>query len=419
MAGLVLRSQAVDVVATRSKYAYAYQPFSSKVNSNSSKTFYSLRFRNRANLNLLTNSRRSAPQRLNRSRRVSCAARTTSKVSIPSHGYDYYDLLGVDPRASSAEIKQSYRWLQKRCHPDVSGEVGHDMALLLNEAYGVLSDLSARITYDQLRVTWVEDGAFSGKTLWSTWLGPPEEDKAVFVDEAQCVGCLKCALIAGNTFAIENRHGRARAVWQWGDDEDVVDDAIEACPVDCIRWVERSKLAALEHMMARQPRMTAGLMQHSGDKAGRNASVFDEAERFLEKRAKREEAREAAQPAASQDRERNASAAATIRAKSGRWWQTSTAAPSSFSSATWTAAQKSQGSLIPLDWVTSPAEAAAARANSAFAKGGAFIAEELRNLRDAARRQGWRSFIGHGKRRGGILEANGAHFLPGVLRRQR
>lgn len=78
---------------------------------------------------------------------------------------------------------------------------------------------------------------FTGEPLYSKWLGPAQEDRAVFVDETQCVGCLKCALIASNTFAIENRYGRARAVGQWGDSEGTIKDAIRSCPVDCISYV--------------------------------------------------------------------------------------------------------------------------------------------------------------------------------------
>lgn len=75
---------------------------------------------------------------------------------------------------------------------------------------------------------------FTGKPLYSTWFGPESEERAVFVDEVRCVGCLKCALFARNTFAIETVYGRARVVGQWADPESKILDAIDVCPVDCI-----------------------------------------------------------------------------------------------------------------------------------------------------------------------------------------
>jgi len=50
------------------------------------------------------------------------------------------------------------------------------------------------------------------------------------VDEVKCVGCLKCALCAEKTFAIETAYGRARVVAQWADPESKIKEAIEACP---------------------------------------------------------------------------------------------------------------------------------------------------------------------------------------------
>lgn len=75
---------------------------------------------------------------------------------------------------------------------------------------------------------------YTGKPLYSAWCGPENEERAVFVDEVKCVGCLKCALFAEKTFAIESVHGRARVVAQWADTEPKIQEAIDACPVDCI-----------------------------------------------------------------------------------------------------------------------------------------------------------------------------------------
>lgn len=75
---------------------------------------------------------------------------------------------------------------------------------------------------------------YTGKPIYSVWFGLESEQRAVFVDEVKCVGCLKCALFAEKTFAIESVYGRARVVAQWADPEDKIQAAIDACPVDCI-----------------------------------------------------------------------------------------------------------------------------------------------------------------------------------------
>lgn len=76
----------------------------------------------------------------------------------------------------------------------------------------------------------------------------PAESRAVFVDEASCIGCMNCVFTAPATFRMNHEHGRARVFAQWLNVEDELDTAIQSCPVDCIHWVERSELPALEYV---------------------------------------------------------------------------------------------------------------------------------------------------------------------------
>lgn len=65
---------------------------------------------------------------------------------------DYYALLGVDASAGQAEIKNAYRRLARKYHPDVSKEQdAEEQIKAINEAYEVLRDPKKKAAYDQLR----------------------------------------------------------------------------------------------------------------------------------------------------------------------------------------------------------------------------------------------------------------------------
>jgi len=68
-------------------------------------------------------------------------------MSADSRGY--YRTLGVNTSATQEQIKQAYRDLAKRCHPDLNR--GQDTTAIfqkINEAYSVLSDPEQRRNYD-------------------------------------------------------------------------------------------------------------------------------------------------------------------------------------------------------------------------------------------------------------------------------
>ncbi len=62
---------------------------------------------------------------------------------------DYYAELGVTPEADEVTIRQAYRRLARRYHPDVAGPGGLPRMRALNAAYAVLGDPVRRREYDQ------------------------------------------------------------------------------------------------------------------------------------------------------------------------------------------------------------------------------------------------------------------------------
>ena len=71
-------------------------------------------------------------------------------------GKNYYDLLGVKKEASDKEIKQAYRRLARKYHPDVNpGDKSAESRFKeINAAYEVLSDKEKRQKYDKYGDKW-------------------------------------------------------------------------------------------------------------------------------------------------------------------------------------------------------------------------------------------------------------------------
>ena len=83
---------------------------------------------------------------------------------------DYYNTLGVNRDASERELKQAYRRLARKYHPDVNpGDKSAEAKFKeINEAYEVLSDKEKRQKYDQFGDQWQYAGQFKQRERQKT-----------------------------------------------------------------------------------------------------------------------------------------------------------------------------------------------------------------------------------------------------------
>ncbi|HWC78345.1 MAG TPA: DnaJ domain-containing protein [Pseudonocardiaceae bacterium] len=163
---------------------------------------------------------------------------------------DYYELLDVDPSASTAEIKSAYRGLAKVMHPDAGGTAG--TFRLLREAYETLTDPVARAEYDRDEgFADLEDLGDFDESVDVTGLVPEQPDPDDLVDPADLgpdgldpdspvVSSPMTTTVDAVTTERERRRatgwtGRTGRRYDFGDDPDFV-PATPVLDPDTIAW---------------------------------------------------------------------------------------------------------------------------------------------------------------------------------------
>ena len=118
---------------------------------------------------------------------------------------------------------------------------------LLDEAEKEFSkdiDTDSKIAFEQF----LDSEKISG---FEPVLGGELREKAIWVDESNCIGCQYCVHVANNTFIVDEDLGRARVIRQNGDTLETVQEAMDTCPVDCMHWVEFEDLERLDASLNR------------------------------------------------------------------------------------------------------------------------------------------------------------------------
>lgn len=60
--------------------------------------------------------------------------------------------------------------------------------------------------------------------------------RKVLIDEEECIGCGSCEEICPEVFVLNEDTEKAEVINPEGGPEDLIEEAIDACPVECIQW---------------------------------------------------------------------------------------------------------------------------------------------------------------------------------------
>lgn len=62
--------------------------------------------------------------------------------------------------------------------------------------------------------------------------------KRIFINKEECVGCRSCVEICPEVFGFDEDEETAEVILPEGGPEDLLEECIETCPVECIHWEE-------------------------------------------------------------------------------------------------------------------------------------------------------------------------------------
>lgn len=61
-------------------------------------------------------------------------------------------------------------------------------------------------------------------------------EKTVYILDECCIACGSCQDICPEVFGLNEEDGRSRVIKPVGGPEDLIEEAMDACPMECILW---------------------------------------------------------------------------------------------------------------------------------------------------------------------------------------
>lgn len=122
---------------------------------------------------------------------------------------NYYEILGVKTDATQTEIRQAYKKLIKKYHPDVytgNKQKAEEISIQINEAYDVLSNVNSRREYDDMLNSENESSNYTDSTNYTSTSNSDQTDSSAYYNNEYYSNSNNYNKDNYNPYSYENYH---------------------------------------------------------------------------------------------------------------------------------------------------------------------------------------------------------------------